>query len=55
MTGPDPVTSMPNLVGVTDEQAKAIVAVAGLGKTIVEEGGQLARYMGRVLLGTAPA
>jgi hypothetical protein len=38
---------------VTDEQAKAVQALAGLGTTVVEEGGQLARYVGRVL-GTAP-
>jgi hypothetical protein len=42
-----------NLLGVTDEQAKAVKALAELGTTVVAEGGQLARYMGRVL-GTAP-
>ena len=40
-------------VGVTDEQAKAIHSVATLGTTVVTEGSQLVRYMGRVL-GTAP-
>jgi hypothetical protein len=41
------------LIPVTDSQADAIKAVAELGKTAVEEVGQLARYIGRVL-GTVP-
>jgi hypothetical protein len=41
------------LLPITDPQAKAVEAVAKLGQTVVEEGGKLARYMGRVL-GTAP-
>jgi hypothetical protein len=44
-----PLTPIP----VTEEQAKAVQKLADLGTTIVEEGGQLARYIGRVL-GTAP-
>jgi hypothetical protein len=48
-----PTVTGPNLLGITDEQAKAVKALAELGTTVVAEGGQLARYMGRVL-GTAP-
>jgi hypothetical protein len=44
-----PLTPIP----VTEEQAKAVQKLADLGTTVVEEGGQLARYIGRVL-GTAP-
>ena len=44
-----PLTPIP----VTKEQAKAVQKLADLGTTVVEEGGQLARYIGRVL-GTAP-
>jgi Abortive infection alpha len=40
-------------VPITDEQAKAVQKLADFGTTVVEEGGQLARYVGRVL-GTAP-
>ena len=40
-------------IPVTDEQAKAVQKLADFGTTVVEETGQLARYMGRVL-GTAP-
>jgi hypothetical protein len=43
----------PNLLSVTDEQAKAVKALAEFGTTVVEEGGQLTRYLGRVL-GTVP-
>jgi hypothetical protein len=52
-TAPTPTGTGPNLLGITDAQAEAVKAVAGLGTTLVAEGGQLARYMGRVL-GTAP-
>jgi len=45
--GPKPI------IPVTDSQAKAVAAIASLGQTVVEEGGQLARYIGRVL-GVAP-
>jgi hypothetical protein len=38
---------------ISDEQAKAIVALSGFGTTVVTEVGGLARCMGRVL-GTAP-
>jgi hypothetical protein len=40
-------------IPVTDEQAKAVQKLADFGATVVEETGQLARYVGRVL-GTAP-
>jgi hypothetical protein len=42
-----------SLTPITDSQADAIKAVAGLGQTVVEEGGQLARCIGRAL-GTTP-
>ena len=45
--------TVPNSLPLTDEQAKAITASANLGTTVVTEGSNLARYMGRVL-GTAP-
>lgn len=38
---------------ITDEQAKAVGKLAEFGTTVVEETGQLARYVGKVL-GTAP-
>jgi hypothetical protein len=44
---------LPSLIPVTDEQAKAIQAVAGFGTTVVRESGQLARYFARIL-GTIP-
>src|ERR1700730_10487794 len=40
-------------IPVTDEQAKAVQKLADFGTTAIEETGQLAHYMGRVL-GTAP-
>ena len=40
-------------IPVTDEQAKAVQKVADFGTTVVEESGQLARYVGKVL-GTVP-
>jgi Abortive infection alpha len=40
-------------IPVTDEQAKAVQKLADFGTTVVGEGGQLARYIGRVL-GTTP-
>jgi hypothetical protein len=40
-------------IPVTDEQAKAVQKVADFGTTVVEESGQLAGYVGRVL-GTFP-
>jgi hypothetical protein len=46
-------TGSPNLLGVTDEQAKAGKALADLGTTLVTEVGDLARYIGRVF-GTVP-
>jgi hypothetical protein len=39
--------------GLSDEQAKAVQGIAEFGKTVVEEGGALARYAGRIL-GTFP-
>jgi hypothetical protein len=42
-----------SIIPITNSQADAIKAVAELGKTVVEEGGQLARCIGKVL-GTAP-
>jgi hypothetical protein len=42
-----------NLLGVSDEQAKAIQSVGTFGTTVVTEGGQLVRYVGRIL-GTVP-
>jgi hypothetical protein len=42
-----------SVIPITDEQAKALAKLADFGTTVVEETGQLARYMGRVL-GTAP-
>lgn len=48
-----PTGAGPNLLGVSDAQAEAVKALAGLGTTAITEVGQLARYMGRVL-GTAP-
>src|SRR5271168_3845121 len=41
------------ILPITDEQAKAIQKVADFGTTVVEQGGDLARYVGRVL-GTLP-
>jgi Abortive infection alpha len=38
---------------ITDEQAKAVGKLADFGTTVVQETGQLARYVGKVL-GTAP-
>jgi hypothetical protein len=42
-----------SIIPVTDEQAKAVGKLADFGTTVVEETGQLARYVGRVV-GTVP-
>jgi Abortive infection alpha len=42
-----------SLIPVTDSQAKAVEKLASFGQTVVEEGGQLTRFIGRIL-GTAP-
>lgn len=42
-----------NMLGITDAQAEAVKSLAEFGTTVVTEGGQLARYVGRVL-GTTP-
>jgi hypothetical protein len=41
------------ILATTDEQAKAVQNLATFGTTVVEEGGELTRYAGRVL-GTVP-
>jgi hypothetical protein len=46
-------TNEQNLIPISDEQAKAAAALSKFGQTVVEEGGQLTRYIGRVL-GTIP-
>jgi len=52
-TTPGPFGPPANILGISDEQSKAISSTADFGKTVVEEGSQLARYLGRVL-GTTP-
>jgi hypothetical protein len=47
------MSSGTNLIGVTDEQAKAAGALSEFGKTAITEVGALARYFGRIL-GTVP-
>jgi len=48
-----PTPDKAGTLGVTDAQANAIQAVATFGTTLVTEGSQLVRYVGRVL-GTVP-
>ncbi|WP_128916341.1 hypothetical protein [Bradyrhizobium nanningense] len=42
-----------SLAGVTDEQAKALQSISKFGTTVMTEGANLTRYVGRVL-GTVP-
>ena len=47
------IGGVPSIIPVSDEQSKAIRSLSGLGVTVVTEGSNLARYIGRVL-GTVP-
>ena len=52
MTDSTPPT-LPGVIPVSDEQAKAVSSLSGFGLTVVTEASGLARYIGRVL-GTVP-
>lgn len=52
MTDTPPGTSLVSTI-ITDPQAKAVVAVANFGTTVVTESSNLARYIGRIV-GTIP-